>query len=240
MTVGGKIAVGAIATALLATGAHFASGQNFVNGLQSNAETALADRKMDGVSVAFGTDPLSRSAMLSGDVDDAAKEDALTLVRSQPGVSSAYWADDGTDNTNKTDGDAGGNAANVTPATKEKVNECQSGVNKSIEGKTINFASGSAYVSPASNRILNSVAEALKPCSGLSIEVGGHTDALGNADVNQALSQERANRIRDGLVKRGLTAVNITAVGFGSEQPKAEGNNAENRRIEFKVSAAGE
>ncbi len=238
MTVGGKIAVGAIATALLATGAHFASGQNFVNGLQSNAETALADRKMDGVSVAFGTDPLSRSAMLSGDVDDAAKEDALTLVRSQPGVSSAYWAAD--DGAESEDSEGADDAAGLSTETKEKVSECQSGVNKSIEGKTINFASGSAYVSPASNRILDSVAEALKPCSGLSIEVGGHTDALGNADVNKALSQERANRIRDGLVKRGLTAVNITAVGFGSEQPKAEGNNAENRRIEFKVSAAGE
>lgn len=236
----GKIVLGAGATSLLAVFGHFAAGEKFVAGLEDQARSELTARGLEGADVSFGRDPLSRSAVLDGDLAGEAKEEALTAVLSVPGVSNARWQGD------KTVANKGSEPAKdetTERATATKVNECQSGINTIIEEKKITFRSGSAYVSPDANRILDEVAQALKPCDGLTITVEGHTDDNGDAEVNKILSQERADRIKTGLVDRELPETLVSATGYGSERPRIEGSDAaadaQNRRIEFRIGSTG-
>ncbi len=247
MDVGGKILTGAAATAVLALAGHYITGDGYISGLETKAQTEITAQGIEGVQVSFGRDPLSRKAVLDGDVSDDVKQKALNAVAGVTGAS-AVWS--GSDLVGTADaGDGSGTdrkladgSANVDPATQDAVSKCQGVVDKAIEGKKLSFRSGSAYVSPASNKILDDVAAALKPCSGLVVAVGGHTDDNGNGQVNKILSQERADRVRAGLIKRGISENLVTATGYGAEQPLATGSgpeaDAQNRRIEFKVQSA--
>lgn len=103
---------------------------------------------------------------------------------------------------------------------------------------TINFATGSAKISPDSMGVLEKAAAAIKAAAaGTKIEVGGHTDNVGNAASNMKLSGSRANAVVAALVKMGVDGGMLTAKGYGDTQPKA-GNEtpdgrALNRRMEF-------
>lgn len=67
----------------------------------------------------------------------------------------------------------------------------------------------------------------------------GHTDAVGSAESNKALSQKRAQAVVNYLVKQGVDPAQLQAVGYGQEQPIADNVTPEgqfkNRRIEFEV-----
>lgn len=233
MEVGGKIITGAVATALLALVGHYTTGDNFITGLENAAQTEMTAQGMEDVKVAFSREPLSRKAVLDGDVSDDVKQKALSAVSGIAGVSSAVWAGGDPVIASKTDE----SAQNADPA----VTTCQKGVDEAIGDEKLSFRSGSAYVSPASNKLLDKIAAALQSCSSFTIAVGGHTDDNGNAQVNKILSQERADRVRAGLIERGIPENLVTATGFGAEQPLATGSgpevDAQNRRIEFKVQA---
>jgi OOP family OmpA-OmpF porin len=105
----------------------------------------------------------------------------------------------------------------------------------------IRFASGKWELDPESFSILDDVGKILSQWPQLQIEVGGHTDAIGNDKFNQDLSQKRAQAVLDYL--RGkfpdLGTSQYTAVGYGESQPVAENKTAAgrtlNRRVEFKV-----
>ena len=56
---------------------------------------------------------------------------------------------------------------------------------------------------------------------GLDIEVGGYTDNVGGDEMNQKLSENRANSVRDYLVQEGVTAGSVSAKGFGNTLPVA-------------------
>jgi OmpA-OmpF porin, OOP family len=130
----------------------------------------------------------------------------------------------------------------AVPATAEAVAACQGDVNKLMEGKTINFQSGSAYLAADSNAVLDEIAAALKPCAGTSVEVQGHTDLVGSADINQNLSQQRAETVTKALVDKGVPADRLTAKGYGQTQPldnsRNAAANAKNRRTVFVVGSA--
>ncbi len=239
MDVGGKILTGAAATALMALVGHIATGDSFIAELENTAKTELTAQGHEGVTVSLGRSPLSRTAVLDGDITDEAKVEAADAVRAIAGISGVKWAGDEPVVANASQGATGGG---LDPVTQAKIADCQGGVDKSVEGKKLSFKSGSAYISPASNKLLDKISAALKPCSGLAIAVGGHTDNNGDAQVNRILSQERADRVRQGLIDRGIAANLVTAKGFGAAQPLAQGGgaaaDAQNRRIEFKVQAA--
>ena len=104
----------------------------------------------------------------------------------------------------------------------------------------INFATGSANISPNSMDILKKAAETLKVAAdGAKVEIGGHTDNVGKAQNNMKLSAARANSVMATLVKLGVTASMLTAKGYGDTKP-VESNDtpegkAKNRRMEFSV-----
>lgn len=60
---------------------------------------------------------------------------------------------------------------------------------------------------------------------------------MGNAKKNQKLSEQRANAVKDWLIKNGVNASRLSAVGYGSQKPivpnDTKENKTKNRRIEF-------
>jgi outer membrane protein OmpA-like peptidoglycan-associated protein len=75
---------------------------------------------------------------------------------------------------------------------------------------------------------------------GLKLEVEGHTDSTGSDELNQTLSEQRADTVRGYLVQQGLAADSISARGFGKSSPVADNATAagrqKNRRVELVVS----
>ena len=87
---------------------------------------------------------------------------------------------------------------------------------------------------------LNEVAEALtKQDKDSTMVVEGHTDSQGKDQMNQELSQKRAESVRTYLVSRGIAADRITATGFGPSRSIADNaspeGRANNRRVEIVV-----
>ena len=78
---------------------------------------------------------------------------------------------------------------------------------------------------------------------GAVIEVGGHTDATGSTELNQALSQLRAEAVRAALIAQGVDAARLRAVGYGESRPVADNDTdegrARNRRVELAISGDG-
>ncbi|MFY7651246.1 MAG: OmpA family protein, partial [Chitinophagaceae bacterium] len=71
------------------------------------------------------------------------------------------------------------------------------------------------------------------------LTIEGHTDNVGRAASNKALSQKRADSIKKYIVEKGVSADRITAIGYGMEKPIAENTSLEgrskNRRVELKA-----
>jgi OmpA-OmpF porin, OOP family len=129
------------------------------------------------------------------------------------------------------------------PATAETVASCQTGVNTVIASKKINFGSGNAVITEFSKPTVDAVAAAVKNCAGTSIEIGGHTDQMGDDASNQTLSEARANAVVAALVERGVPKERLTAKGYGETKLLDTATSREalanNRRIEFGVAATG-
>jgi outer membrane protein OmpA-like peptidoglycan-associated protein len=75
---------------------------------------------------------------------------------------------------------------------------------------------------------------------GMTVEVSGHTDNIGSASFNLALSRRRANSAKAYLVSKGVEAKRITTIGYGLSRPIAsndteENGRALNRRVEFRI-----
>ena len=67
------------------------------------------------------------------------------------------------------------------------------------------------------------------------VEVAGHTDAVGDGSYNQALSEKRAQAVKDYLVRSGVAAERVTVVGYGESQPRATNDTIEGRRLNRRV-----
>jgi outer membrane protein OmpA-like peptidoglycan-associated protein/uncharacterized protein YidB (DUF937 family) len=104
----------------------------------------------------------------------------------------------------------------------------------------INFPTNSAQLPPESTAFLDKAAVAIKAAPvGTVIEIDGNTDNTGDTNANMALSQQRANSVRDYLVQQGVDSSMLTTKGNGDTKPVASNDTEEgrfrNRRIEFIV-----
>ena len=103
--------------------------------------------------------------------------------------------------------------------------------------ENLNFASGKATILSSSFKSLNDLAEYLKSIPALSLELIGHTDSQGDEDYNQKLSENRAESVRQYLIKKGIKQDRIKSKGYGEAKPIADNKTAQgrekNRRVEF-------
>ncbi len=108
----------------------------------------------------------------------------------------------------------------------------------------LRFDSATAVLPTTQLPTLDRVAEQLEDRPELSVIVQGHTDSLGSAQINQRLSQRRAEAVRRALIERGLDPERVAAEGAGSTQPIADNRTSEgqrrNRRVEIYLLSAQE
>ncbi len=133
----------------------------------------------------------------------------------------------------------------VVPAAGEikSVSVCQKLFEEVKSDKRIQFETGAANIKGASSfDLLNTIASAANRCPSFRIEIGGHTDSVGDEGYNQRLSEARAATVKNYLSDQQVEADRLTAVGFGETRPRATNDTregrAENRRITFTVSQA--
>jgi outer membrane protein OmpA-like peptidoglycan-associated protein len=92
---------------------------------------------------------------------------------------------------------------------------------------------------PESNEELDKVLLLLKQNPSLTIEIGGHTDDVGQDSYNLELSRKRAAAVYERLVTQGAPAKQMTHAGYGKTKPKmpntSDENRQLNRRIEFVI-----
>ena len=105
------------------------------------------------------------------------------------------------------------------------------------------FASSKAVLSAASKNDLAKFATMLKNNSGCQVDVYGHTDSTGNEDINQPLSNQRAQSVVNYLVSCGVPRSQFAnVVGKSSSQPVADNSTAAgrqaNRRVELYLYAS--
>ncbi|MBR9650775.1 OmpA family protein [Thalassovita aquimarina] len=117
--------------------------------------------------------------------------------------------------------------------------ECEVRIGKILETSKINFEPGSYTPDANSQNIIDAIAEILKECGEIKMEIGGYTDSQGRESMNLALSQARAQAVLNALRERRILTSSFKAKGYGESNPVAsneteEGRDA-NRRIEFKL-----
>ncbi|PKL41740.1 MAG: hypothetical protein CVV41_17545 [Candidatus Riflebacteria bacterium HGW-Riflebacteria-1] len=101
----------------------------------------------------------------------------------------------------------------------------------------INFEFDSANLADESLASLNAVLGYLRNNPDVRIAIEGHCDTSGDTSLNPALSQARADAVRDWMIERGVDSWRIRAVGMSHTKPIADNATAEgqarNRRVEL-------
>ena len=106
-----------------------------------------------------------------------------------------------------------------------------------IRLKAMQFPVGQSVIMPENYELLSKVQRAIRTFGEPEVIIGGHTDSTGSEDLNEHLSQKRADAVRQYFVANGtLPYEKIIAVGYGSMRPLAsnatESGRAINRRID--------
>ena len=101
----------------------------------------------------------------------------------------------------------------------------------------ISFDTGSATIKPNMRSVLDPFANSLKDDPNARVTIVGHTDSTGSDAVNNPLSIERAQSVRDYLAARGVSPARVEVAGRGEREPVADNNSdagrAKNRRVEI-------
>ncbi len=114
-------------------------------------------------------------------------------------------------------------------------------VKKRIEdgSKNILFITGSYTLSAKSYKTLDEEVKYMKDNPALKLVIDGHTDNVGSDEMNQKLSLNRANAVKDYFTSKGISESRITINGFGETMPIADNKTAagrqKNRRVEMKM-----
>ncbi|PIS10944.1 MAG: hypothetical protein COT73_06675, partial [Bdellovibrio sp. CG10_big_fil_rev_8_21_14_0_10_47_8] len=111
-----------------------------------------------------------------------------------------------------------------------------------IRLKNIRFSTSKADLPAASLTTLSKVKDALTDLSAEKVIVEGHTDSVGTKEINQQISEKRAEAVSKYLTAQGVPASEIQTVGYGFEKPlmsnKTKEGRATNRRVDIVITPA--
>ncbi len=120
---------------------------------------------------------------------------------------------------------------------------CASQTRAALSGGDVSFVIGKSQLDRLATALMDRLAAVAIRClndGGLRLEIGGHTDNIGDDADNMALSQKRAMAVMLELIDRGVRAGAMAAVGYGETRPVAgnatDEGRARNRRISFEWS----
>jgi OOP family OmpA-OmpF porin len=115
--------------------------------------------------------------------------------------------------------------------------ECIARIGAAASRTKITFAPSSSDIEPDALPTIDAIAEILRDCQDVPIEIAGHTDSQGREVMNAQLSQARADAVLNAIMARRVFTSNLTAVGYGEANPIADNGTEDgreaNRRIEF-------
>ena len=102
------------------------------------------------------------------------------------------------------------------------------------------FPPGESEIDAVNFPLLNKIVQAIKKFPDSTVRVEGHTDSTGSAELNMALSKDRASKVADFLVEIGeIDGSRVSSEGYGKERPVASNETkdgrAANRRIEVQI-----
>ena len=122
--------------------------------------------------------------------------------------------------------------------------ECIAMISDAAGRQKITFAPSSTDIESDAIQTIDAIADIVRQCQHVEIEIGGHTDSQGREVMNEQLSQARADAVLNAIMARRVLVSNLSAKGYGEAQPIAD-NDSEagreaNRRIEFKLVEAHE
>lgn len=115
---------------------------------------------------------------------------------------------------------------------------------ENIEGMVVNirdvqFETASSTLVPSTQVLLSKVIVLLQRLNHVNLIITGHSDDIGNEQMNMDLSLQRASNVKKYLVQNGILENRLTTYGKGESQPLvdniSESNRAINRRVEFEI-----
>jgi outer membrane protein OmpA-like peptidoglycan-associated protein len=131
----------------------------------------------------------------------------------------------------------------LCPPKKESISSSMEFDNRPYEGLTtilnVNFDTNKDILKKDSYKEIEKMYSMMKKNPSMSIELRGHTDSKGSKEKNLKLSQDRADAVKEALVKKGIDDSRIKSVGYGDTVPidsnDTEEGRSKNRRTEFLV-----
>ena len=223
------ILAGALIVFALAMAGSAVTGPALAGRLSERAAAAIA--AVGGAPVRADFDVAgwpSRHPLLTGGegLEEATRARIAAALAKTQGIGGIRWSD-------------GTARATASGREVQRPLHCQEDVDALLRARTIRFEEASTRIDVASRELIDEVADALRPCLGSIIAVTGHTDSSGPEPGNLALSRERAESVRQALIRRGIPADGLRARGVGSAEPVEglEATDPANRRIEFSVIA---
>jgi len=121
------------------------------------------------------------------------------------------------------------------PAIKQEIVE-----KVNYDARRIQFEKAKANLLPQSKTVLDEVAKILKENPELNVTIEGHTSNSGIYEENMKLSWQRANRVKEYFMSKGIEAKRMDTQGYGPNKPlnrgKTSAEKALNRRVELKLS----
>jgi len=135
-----------------------------------------------------------------------------------------------TDATDKCPNEAGSIQNNGCPEISEETKEL---LDQALEG--LQFESGKDIIKASSFVILDQVVNLMNEHPDSKLTISGYTDSSGNDESNLSLSENRAQKVKEYLVNKGIQGNRLSAKGYGESNPIADNGTPEGRRKNRRV-----
>ncbi|WP_242695897.1 OmpA family protein [Desertivirga brevis] len=129
-------------------------------------------------------------------------------------------------------------AKTTEPVEQTSTNTASASEKLNFNFKNIQFEFNSAVLKTFSYEVLDKIATEMRKSPDTKFEISGHSSAEGSEQHNKSLSEDRANAVKAYLVNAGISAANLSTIGYGESKPitknTTEADRALNRRVEIK------
>jgi outer membrane protein OmpA-like peptidoglycan-associated protein len=200
-------------------------GGQFVNGMVTEVAVNAPVPAAAPVSLAVNTSssaPASVSADAPVSPPEVAGEKATTIASSSAG-------------TPPVAGDSA-RLASDTVALSGEAKACQDQINEAVASRRVEFVPNTYQLAPGAQAVLDDAYRAIETCpQDLKITVAAFTDSVGDPTAKQIISRTRAQVAVDALVRRGLAAARIDAVGYGASSPIADNATPQGRLLNQRI-----